>query len=245
MIDLHTHVLPGVDDGARSLEDAVEMCHLAAADGCTALVATPHQRRDRWWNGDRRDLAERLDRLREAVGESPRLFLGGEVRIDAELLGEVARLPGGEVQPLAGSRYLLLEFSHWGMTVEPFSLLHELTVGGWFPVLAHPELIHGLGEDLALCARLVAAGALLQVTAMSLTGDFGRATAERAHALVAAGLVHFVASDCHRPDWRPPGLKAAYSLLHQRYGVEVALQLVSDNPGAVIANQLLPVPVGG
>ncbi|HTQ79639.1 MAG TPA: CpsB/CapC family capsule biosynthesis tyrosine phosphatase, partial [Thermoanaerobaculia bacterium] len=114
MIDLHCHILPGIDDGARSLADAVAMCRLAAAEGCEAMVATPHQRRGIWWNGD----LERLEQLRQQVaaevGAEIRIYSGGEVHVDSELLAELLRHGSGGkagVFPLAGSRYLLLEFS--------------------------------------------------------------------------------------------------------------------------------------
>ena len=89
MIDLHCHILPEIDDGARSLEQAAEMCRAAAAAGCEALVATPHQRRGEWWNCDRRALDLLRRRLQQAVGPAPRILLGGEIRVDSGLLAEM------------------------------------------------------------------------------------------------------------------------------------------------------------
>src|SRR3954462_15902665 len=111
MIDLHCHILPGVDDGARSFAEAVAMCRLAADDGCEGMVATPHQRRGEWCNADREQLAAVSDQLRDAVGPGFRVHLGGEIHVDSELLEEVENLPAeGRFLPLAGSRYLLTEF---------------------------------------------------------------------------------------------------------------------------------------
>src|SRR5262245_34099498 len=110
MIDLHCHLLPGVDDGAQSLAEAVAMCRMAAEDGCEAMVATPHQRRGEWWNADTDHLAGLAERIQEEVGPGFRVFLGGEIHVDSELLDEIEKLPaGGGVLPLAGSRYLLIE----------------------------------------------------------------------------------------------------------------------------------------
>jgi protein-tyrosine phosphatase len=240
MIDLHCHILPGIDDGAKTLEEATEMCRMAVADGCRAMVATPHQRRGTWWNGDRKKLAGLVKELQAAVSPDLRVLLGGEVHVDSELLEEVGRLPGGGICPLADSSYLLIELDGRGRAGEAIHLVHELVVAGWRPVVAHPEFIPWLAQDLALVERLVSLGALTQVTAMSITGDFGRGPQADTHALIEAGLAHFVASDCHGVQRRPPGLRRAYQTIAGRWGADVARRLVSDNPRAVVQNRPLP-----
>jgi protein-tyrosine phosphatase len=245
MIDLHCHILPGVDDGAPTLEDALAMCRLAAADGCEAMIATPHQRRDPWWNDDvarLRELAGQLqEAVREAIGNGFRVLLGGEIHVDREVLSEVERLkktPGGTILPLAGSRYLLLELDRWGGIDEAVHLVHEVTVAGWRPILAHPELIPWL--DLDLLAHLVGLGATAQVTAMSVTGDFGRRPMQDSHRMIEAGLVHFLASDAHDIRRRPPGLRRACLMIEGRWGSELARRLTIDNPRAVVEDRPLP-----
>lgn len=240
MIDLHCHILPGVDDGAPTLEEAVGMCRLAAADGCTAMVATPHQRRGEFWNTDSARLAGIAARLQEAVGDALRIFLGGEIRVDSELLADLDLMPPhGGLLPLAGSRYLLLELSPAGSLREAEEVVHELAVAGWRPVLAHPELIPWLIADLGAVARLVGIGAATQVTAMSVTGDFGRRPQRDAWQLIDAGLTHFVASDSHSTTWRPPGLGRAFETLSSRWGEAAAVRLLVENPGAVLADRSL------
>ena len=251
MIDLHCHILPGVDDGAPTLEEALAMCRLAAADGCEAMVATPHQRRDPWWNDDvaqLRELAGELqERAREAIGNGFRVLLGGEIHVDGEVLSEVERLAevektsGGTILPLAGSRYLLLELDRWGSVDAAVRLIHEVTVAGWRPVLAHPELIPWI--DLGLLAHLVELGATAQVTAMSVTGDFGRRPMQDSHRMIEAGLVHFLASDAHDTRRRPPGLRRASLMIEGRWGDELARRLTIDNPRAVVEDRPLPPAV--
>lgn len=218
------------------------MCRLAAADGCEAMVATPHQRREPWWNDDvagLRKLAEQLqEKTREAIGDGFRVLLGGEIHVDREILAEVERLPGGTILPLAGSHYLLLELDHWGGMTDSIHLIHEVTVAGWRPVLAHPELIPWL--DVDGLARLVELGATAQVTAMSVTGDFGRRPMQLAHQMIEAGLVHFVASDAHDVRRRPPGLRRACLVIAGRWGDELAQRLTADNPRAVVEDRPLP-----
>lgn len=240
MIDLHCHILPGIDDGPRTREDAIAMCQMAAEDGCRAMIATPHQRRGRWWNGDRGAIAALAQDLQAALGSRLRILVGGEVHVDSELLAEVEKLPDGGICTLAGSRYLLIELDDGGRAGEAISLVHELTVLGWIPVLAHPEFIPWLAGDLDLSARLVSLGARMQVTAMSVTGDFGKGPQADTHALIEAGLAHFVASDCHGRLRRPPGLRRAYQTIAGLWGPDVAKRLVSDNPRAVVQNRPLP-----
>jgi protein-tyrosine phosphatase len=245
VIDLHLHLLPGVDDGAQTLEQALAMARLAAADGCRALVATPHQRRDEWSNDDAHRLADRLAELaaklpRDAQGSVPRLHLGGEVRVDSELLADLARPGRSGVLALAGSRYLLLEFEPEGVGPEPVELVRELLAEGWWPIVAHPEVVPFFWEsDGDPLSRLVEAGALFQVTAMSVTGEFGKATKARVWELLRAGCVQFVASDAHRPDWRPPGLAAARQALARELGEGVAADLTVTHPTAVLENRPL------
>lgn len=240
MIDLHCHILPGVDDGARTLDEAVEMCRLAAADGCEAMIATPHQRRGVWWNDDTQRLRELAEQLQAAVGDGFRVALGGEVHVDPHLLDEVGRLPGGGILPLAGSRYLLIEFDTQTTPPQAADLVHEMKVSGWRPVIAHPEFIPWLAKSPQLLGHLVSLGATAQVTAMSLTGDFGRLPQKDAAAFLALGLVHFIASDSHGTRNRPPGLRRAYSFVAETWGEPAARRLTVDNPRAVLEDRPLP-----
>jgi len=241
MIDIHLHVLPGIDDGADDLAVAAAMCRLAADDGCDALVVTPHQRTPSWENTDRGSLDALRAEVESATGGRPRLYPGGEIRVDDRLLDELAALPASGLVPLADSRYLLLEFDRWLAPRDPLGLTHELVVAGWTPVYAHPEMIPYLADDLTLMSRLATAGALFQVTAGSLLGDLGRAARQTTSAMVDAGLVHFVASDAHGTDHRPPGLAAARREIARRWGEATASELTEENPRAVVDDR----PLGG
>lgn len=243
MIDLHCHCLPGVDDGPDLAAEALELCRQAAADGCTALVATPHQHHPLWDNDDRGELLRRVEELaaaaEAALGGALRILPGAEIRVGSETLDEVDRLPGGSLLPLAGSRYLLLEFSRRGEGPDPVETVHELSVSGWRPIVAHPEMYAWLDPTSKQVDALLEAGAMMQVTAMSVTGEFGG----RAHAacaeLLRRGAVHFVASDAHGVEHRPPGLGRARARLAERYGDPVARALTEDNPRAVVEDRAL------
>lgn len=240
MIDLHIHLLPGVDDGPGSLGEAVLMCRRAAEDGCTTLVATPHQRHDRWWNGNLGVLERLRARLQDALGGKPRVLLGGEVRVGDGLLDDLERGREGGIAPLAGSRSLLLEFSRVVPDPDPAGLIHELTIAGWRPLLAHVEEIRWLAADLDLVERLVERGAAVQITGASVLGHYGRSIQEHARRLLDAGLVHVVASDAHDPIHRPPGLSEARGAIARRYGDDVAELLTATNPAAIVEDRPLP-----
>lgn len=236
MIDLHLHLLPGIDDGAGSVEESVAMCRLAEAAGTSVLVATPHQRHASWQNQDVAKLRKLLEGVRAEVGTSPRLLAGAEIRVDDALLSELSEHDHSGLLPLAGSRYLLLELDRHGFGPEPTTLAHELKVDGWRPIIAHPEFAPQLAE-LETVAELVAMGVLFQITAMSLTGDFGPGPRIYCHDLLDLDLVHFVASDGHGTSWRPPELKRAYEELESGWGEERARRLTDENPRSVIEDR--------
>ncbi len=236
MIDLHLHLLPGIDDGAGSTEDSVAMCRIAREAGSTVLVATPHQRHASWQNQDSARLRELIESVQAEVGSSPRLLSGAEIRVDDTLLTELAGRDHSGLLSLAGSRYLLLELDRHGFGPDPMPLAHELRVDGWRPIFAHPEFAPQLA-DLETVAELVRGGVLFQITAMSLTGDFGPGPQAYCRDLLDLDLVHFVASDGHGTSWRPPQLERAYEELASGWGEERARHLTEENPRSVIEDR--------
>lgn len=243
MIDLHGHYLPGLDDGAADLSIAVAMCRMAAADGCEAIVATPHLRRDEWPEVTSERIAAAVESLQAAVGSSLRVLAGAEVRVDSDLLDDLERQ--GAIVPLAGSRYLLLELDPWGIGPEPVELVQELALAGWRPIVAHPEVTPFLIREPQLLERIVEAGGHLQITAASVTGEYGRGPRDQAHALLDADLVHFVASDTHAPDFRPPGLRRAHDEIVRTWGEALARRLCVEHPRSVLEDRPIASAQGG
>jgi len=244
MIDLHCHLLPGIDDGAADLGEALGMCRLAAADGCAVVVATPHLRHEFWWNGDRAHLEALHQQLRDALSGEPEVLLGGEIAVNSQSAEEIFALPDGELLTLADSRYLLLEFDYLGLGPNPLELVRELSVSGWFPIVAHPERFGWLAGNLPLAAALVEHGASLQLTARSVTGKLGRAAQKSSEELLDAELVQLIASDAHGMEVRPPGLGAAYRYVGKRWGEAIAEKLFITNPRAVVENRPLTAAAG-
>ena len=215
------------------------MCLQAAAAGCSAIVATPHQRHPRWMNTDRDDLELLLSQIQNRVGPEPRLFLGAEIRIGDGLISDLQEISHAGLCPLADSSYLLVEFPRRQLTFDPYEIIRAVRHAGWRPIVAHPEFVPGLAEDLSIAEGLVEAGALLQLTAMSITGDFGNHARCCVRELLDRDLAHFISSDSHDTDWRRPGLKRAWLAVASRWGEETAVRLTTDNPRAVVENQVI------
>jgi protein-tyrosine phosphatase len=237
MIDIHHHCLPGVDDGPRGIEEAVAMCAAAGEEGIETIVATPHVLRGRWPVFSRRELESRLAELQEKVGPAPRLLLGSEYYF-AHDMAEVLR--EGRVVPLAAGKYVLLELpanSVPPMFQEP---LYRAQLDGWLPILAHPERNLVYQAHPEVLAALIGHGVRVQITAASLTGAFGSQARAAAELFLKRRMVHFVATDAHNMEKRPPRLQHALAALRDQVEESVAEALTRENPLAVIENRPLP-----
>ncbi len=242
MIDLHSHILPGVDDGAADLEEALSICRLAAEEGTRHLVATPHLRHASYWNDDRAGLEAAFLALREVVaheGLPIDLSLGGEIAISDASVEELLS-PRSQLFTMAGGKWVLLEFDFQGYGPDPVETVWEVAVHGFRPIVAHPERLRWMASDLGLMKALASHGATFQLTAMSLTGEFGRIAESAALLLAEQGFVHFVSSDAHDPQLRRPGLRLARDLVAGIWGEPTAKALFTDHPLAVIEDRPLP-----
>ena len=236
MIDLHSHVLPGLDDGAATLVESLAIARAAVADGVTVLAATPHVRDDYPTRAE--TMLELLAEVHVAIaleGIPLRLVGGGEVALEL-----VSRLSFDELRRfgLAGNPgYLLVESPARGWVPEVGRLLAELRRNGITPVLAHPERNNVVQERPELLASLVADGVLVQVTAAAIDGRFGERARATACALVRQGLAHVLASDAHGGGVRQIGLSAAAAALGDP---DLARWLTEGLPGAILRQEPLP-----
>jgi protein-tyrosine phosphatase len=238
MIDIHHHCLPGVDDGPRELTEAVDLCAAAAAEGIEVIVATPHVLRGRWPSFSKRELESRLAELRELVGERPRLLLGSEYFFSHDM-ADVLR-DGTAVHPLAGGRYVLLELPANSVPPMFHQPLYRAQLDGWLPIVAHPERNSVFQANPDLLATLIGHGLRVQVTATSLTGAFGPQARTAAETFLRRKMVHFVATDAHNLQKRPPRMQEALAALREIAGEAVTEALTVENPRAVIESRTLP-----
>lgn len=242
MFDIHVHILPCLDDGPKNWEQSLAMAGLAAAEGLEAIVATPHTANGVYTNTRETILektAEFNQRLRTA-GINLKVLPGADVRAQPTLLEE---LKAGRLTTLAdGGRYLLLELSNQALPSFSRQLIFDILLAGVTPIISHPERNLAIQKEPALFYEFIQAGALGQVTALSLTGGFGPATAACARKLLSHKLIHFLASDAHNTQRRPPRLSAGRDEAARLIGDEAARALVEDNPRAVLSGKTLEVP---
>jgi protein-tyrosine phosphatase len=236
VIDLHSHILPGLDDGAESFESSLEMARAALADGIGTMAATPHVRDDfpTPVGEMERLVAELRDRLRDAaipLNVRP----GGEIALDylLKLDDDALRRFGLGGNP----RYLLIETPYLGWPLGIEETLFQIRLRGFEIVLAHPERNADVHADPHKLEPLVDAGVLVQVTAASVDGRLGRPTQKTAQHLVELGFVHMLASDAHEPAVRAGGLASAS---HAIGNDELARWLTRDVPAAIVADEPIP-----
>lgn len=220
------------------MAEAVELCRMSADEGIETIVATPHVLRGRWKNTSRTQLETILTDLQVRAGAAPRIILGSEYFF-AHDIAEVVRA-GNAIIPLAGSRYILVEFASHSIPPLVQQPLHAVMLEGWTPIIAHPERNAVLQSKPELVAALARAGVKMQVTTGSVTGEFGEDARIAATQWLRAGWVHFMATDAHNAERRPPRFRAARARVAELCGDSVAQALFVDNPRAVVEGRGLP-----
>lgn len=237
MIDIHHHCLPGVDDGPRDWQESVDLCRMAAAEGIEVIVATPHVLRGLWNPTSIDTLSGLVATLREKIGERPALMLGAECFFNHDIAGA---LRDGTAIPLAGSRFVLIEFAANAIPPLVERALYQIQLDGWTPVIAHPERNAVFQSRPELLASLIRLGAKAQVTATSFTGEFGGKAEKAARGWLRQELIHFVATDAHNVKRRPPSLQACVRVITEIAGENVMKWLTVENPRAMLDGKPLP-----
>lgn len=237
MIDLHSHVLPGVDDGASTLQVAVEMCRIAHGDGVTHLVASPHA--NFAYVYDREAHLAKLAELQRHVPEI-KLILGCDLQLSFENFSDAIQNP--KRYTIGETRYLLIELSDFGVPrtiLEPLNRLHQ---AGLRTIITHPERNPMVSRRFDLLQEMVNLGSILQVTANSLTGFWGSEVLHCAERMLKTGLVGILASDAHNTNIRTPVLSSGRDAAAAMIGGEAADRLVEYYPSMVLADQPIDGP---
>ena len=236
MVDLHCHILPGLDDGAATMEDSLAMAESAIADGITHVVATPHS--SDHYHFDFAHVRKLRDELQKKVGDRLQIATGCDFHLNPE---NVAALRKDARQYCINQHdYLLLEFNEFSIPPSMDQTLHEIQLAGVQPIVTHPERNGILRARPERLKKWVRQGCFAQVTGGALTGGFGAGAQQEALRLIREGLIHFVASDAHNTRNRPLRLQPAYDVVVDQFGQEKARALFQDNPLAAFEGRELP-----
>ena len=245
MYDLHSHILPGVDDGPAQIEDSIEIARIAAANGTRTILATPHRKDVTELSsvGHIRELTAEL-RHRIASENIPlALALGMENHIDDALPEDAA---AGKALTMNGSRYILVEMPFFG-SIEEHDYVEDALQGlqaqGLVPVFAHPERIEAFQLKPALLERYIGIGMLSQITRGSLLGHWGDEVRQFSLELLSNGMAHILSSDTHSPHPpRTPELGEALRITSEIVGRQRATAMVNDTPHAILKDTTIPSP---
>lgn len=236
MIDIHHHLLPGLDDGSSSFEVSVKMVEMAANDGITHIVCTPHANDRFFYNRQKNE--DLLAKLREQVDPRVTLGLGCDFHMSYDNIQDALDRPGQ--YSINGRKYLLVEFADTSIPESTTDSLYELLVSKQRPIITHPERNPVLQRHPERLAAWIREGALVQVTASSLTGRFGKTAQSTAENFLKRNWVHFMATDAHNLESRPPVMSGGYAVVKKHYGEETARRLCFGNPKAVFDGVELP-----
>jgi len=245
LIDLHSHLLPGIDDGSKDLAMSLAMARVAAAEGISTIACTPHILPGVYNNSGpaiRRAVAQLAESIAKA-GIPITLVTGADVHIAPDL---DIQLRDGRALTLNDSRYFLLEPPHHVLPPRLEDLIFGLQAAGYIPILTHPERLSWLGGHYDLIGRLVSSSVLMQITAGSVMGGFGRGPRYWAERMLDEGLCHLLATDAHNTEQRAPRLAEARDVVAQWLGDDEAINLVLRRPQGILDNlspaELAPLP---
>ena len=235
MIDIHSHILPGLDDGPATLEECVVMVRLAVETGTTDIVASPHASLE--FQYDPAVVDEKIAELAAACGPVPRIYRGCDFHLTYDNIQDALARPA--TYTINRRCYLLVEFSELLIAKSSDEIFARMREAGIVPVITHPERNWLLQQRVGQLEAWVAAGCCLQVTAQSLLGRFGREARDCAWQLLRRNLAHFVASDAHDPQDRTPRLDLAYQQIARKLGEAHAERVLVGNPRAALEGRFL------
>ena len=238
LLDLHCHILPGVDDGAECMEESCEMAQLAGESGVRGLEATarcniPGGYRN-YWSDDMRTMLPEVEYQLQQKNIPLKLYMGMEVFATNDV---PELLAAGKILTINNSRYLLIEFDFEESYVRAQRILQNTCAAGAIPIIAHPERYAFVQSDLAYVRELKDMGCILQINKGSLYGAFGRRSKDAAHLLMENRLADIVSSDAHGPYRRTPYMRDAHEVVCRDYSPDYAQLLFRDNPYRVLTNQ--------
>lgn len=239
MIDIHTHVLPTIDDGPTTMTESLEMCRIAVNDGIKKIIATPHVQNG-MYDLDANKVLEKIYLLNQLVkqeGLDLVIFPGAEVHLNDRLLDAEILKESSILTINGGRKYILLEFPFQWVPSGTEHVIFKLRSMGFTPILPHLERNFKIQRDPYMVRHFAEMGAILQVTAQSITGDFDAAPLKCVLWMLKNNLVHVIASDAHSPIARPPILSMAVKVVSEMLGEEAAKKMVLEHPKMILEGE--------
>lgn len=241
MIDIHSHILPYVDDGARDTETALEMLKMAKEANTNAIVLTPHSN---LYENDKNLLFEMkfvFEAFKKKIVDEKidiDVYLGGEIFANDDII-DLAKQKS--VPTINGSRFMLVEFDFYSSSAYVMQTVRALASMGYVPIVAHPERYECIKKSISNAVEIMNSGGLLQINKGSLTNDFGASAKLCAYELINHRLAQFVASDAHSINFRNTDMELAFDLVTGEVGSDMAQKLFEINPRAIIHNEKLKI----
>ncbi|MDH3975288.1 MAG: tyrosine protein phosphatase [Deltaproteobacteria bacterium] len=242
MIDIHSHLLPAVDDGADDIEETIALAMAATEAGTEIMVATPHTLNGVYRNS-RPNILRQVKSVGEIIGEKKiplKILPGADVALTPEL---IPCLESGDLMTINDAgKYILVELPPYYDPEKIHKIIFHLQVNGITPIITHPERDALILKNPDILRALIDRGCLSQITAMSITGGFGRTVEVFSKRLIECSLVHIIASDCHSIDKRGPSMQGAYQIVSALSGYENAQNMAVHRPQAVVDGAAIDIP---
>jgi protein-tyrosine phosphatase len=235
MVDIHSHICYGVDDGSRSIEESLAMLQIAYEGGTTDIVATPHS--DLKFHFDPGLVADRVAEMQERIGDKIRIHRGCDFHLFYDNIRNC--LEDRSNYTIDGNRYLMVEFADSSIPKTIDDVFGSFLRRNITPVITHPERNSLLMGRLGDMVKWIRTGCLIQVTAASLTGRFGKTAEANCRKLMDQKMVHFVASDAHDTEWRPPDLRDARRIVAEGWGEDTAQRLFETYPRIALTDEYI------
>jgi protein-tyrosine phosphatase len=232
LIDLHCHVLAGIDDGPKDLSTSIDMCRIAVQDGIEGIIATPHYIYGAI-NNNREIIQQKVAELNDCLEEQTidiDIYVGSEAFICPELPRLVRE---GQACTINDTKYILIELPMTSIPCYTADVIYQLKLDGYTPIIAHPERNAVIAKDPNLLIDLIRRGALFQINATSIRGLFGKDIMETSMTLLKHKMVHFIASDAHTAGRRSPKLSSAMSIIEDNAGYEYLQNMIKNNQAAL------------
>ncbi len=238
MIDIHSHILPNVDDGAEDMEESIAMGKICLDNGIEKVIATPHYI-EGFENSSKEINMKVLEELRQALereGLELDIYIGNEIYVDMNIL---KLLKEGKLATLNNSRYILLEFPMFDMPIYAYDIVYNLLLKGYIPIIAHPERNRNIVDNPNILYEFINKGALAQLNLPSLEGKYGERIRTTAETLLQHNMIHFVGTDAHSKGKRSPQVENSLQLLKDLVDQKTFEEITYLNPSKVIEDELI------